>query len=62
MLMIAAGYEDDNDAARLRHDPAFKLALRRLPEGAALCLQATISRLENTSNTGTLQSVTPCSI
>ena len=29
MLMIAAGYEDANDAASLRHDPAFKLALRR---------------------------------
>ena len=27
MLMIAAGYEDGNDAASLRHDPAFKLAL-----------------------------------
>ena len=31
MLMIAAGYEDGNDAASLRHDPAFKLALGRLP-------------------------------
>jgi hypothetical protein len=47
MLMIAAGYEDGNDAASLRHDPAFKLALGRLPEGAALCSQPTISRLEN---------------
>ena len=47
MLMIAAGYEDANDAASLRHDPAFKLALGRLPGGAALCSQPTISRLEN---------------
>ena len=47
MLMIAAGYEDGNDADSLRHDPAFKLALGRLPDGAALCSQPTISRLEN---------------
>jgi hypothetical protein len=47
MLMIAAGYEDGNDAASLRHDPAFKLALGQLPQGAALCSQPTISRLEN---------------
>jgi hypothetical protein len=26
MLMIAAGYEDGNDASNLRSDPAFKLA------------------------------------
>jgi len=36
-----------NDADSLRHDPAFKLALGRLPNGAALCSQPTISRLEN---------------
>jgi hypothetical protein len=47
VLMIAAGYEDGNDAAALRHDPAFKLALDRLPEAGALCSQPTISRLEN---------------
>ena len=47
MLMIAAGYEDGNDAGGLRHDAAFKLALGRLPDGAALCSQPTISRLEN---------------
>ena len=33
MLMIAAGYEDGNDADSLRHDPVFKLALDRLPDG-----------------------------
>src|SRR3712207_399673 len=47
MLMIAAGYEDGNDADNLRHDPLFKLALDWLSDGAALCSQPTISRLEN---------------
>ena len=47
MLMIAAGYEDGNDADSLRHDPVFKLALDQLPDGTALCSQPTISRLEN---------------
>src|SRR5215210_361491 len=41
-LMIAAGYEDGNDADSLRHDAAFKLALGRLPDDAALCSQPTI--------------------
>src|SRR5207248_4791716 len=36
MLMIAAGYEDGNDADSLRADPMFKLALDRSP---ALTLQ-----------------------
>jgi hypothetical protein len=47
MLMIAAGYEDGNDADSLRGDPMFKLALNRLPSGEDLCSQSTISRLEN---------------
>lgn len=48
IMMIAAGYEDGNDAASLRHDPSFKIALERNPEtGAALCSQPTISRMEN---------------
>jgi hypothetical protein len=47
MLMIAAGYEDGNDADGLRHDPVFKLALDRLSDDGALCSQPTISRLEN---------------
>lgn len=47
MLMIAAGYEDGNDAETLRHDPMFRLAMGRLPEDSALCSQPTISRLEN---------------
>jgi hypothetical protein len=47
LLMIAAGYEDGNDAGSLRHDPLFKLASGRLPDAAALCSQPTLSRLEN---------------
>jgi len=47
MLMIAAGYEDANDAGALRRDPVFKMALERLPDGAELCSQPTLSRLEN---------------
>src|SRR5690349_6717900 len=47
LLMIAAGYEDGNDADRLRTDPLFKLAMERLGSEAALCSQPTISRLEN---------------
>src|SRR5215208_3410654 len=47
MLMIAAGYEDGNDADALRGDPMFELALDRLPSDEELCSQSTISRLEN---------------
>lgn len=46
-LMIAAGYGDANDAGALRRDPVFKMALERLPGGADLCSQPTLSRLEN---------------
>lgn len=47
-LAIAAGYPDANDCDTLRRDPAFKMAVGRLPEsGADLCSQPTISRLEN---------------
>ena len=47
-LLIAAGYEDANDCDALRADPAFKIAVGRLPESEAdLCSQPTISRLEN---------------
>ena len=28
---LACGYEDVNDAARLKHDPALKLVMHRLP-------------------------------
>jgi hypothetical protein len=47
-LMIAAGYAGANDCDALRADPAFKLAVGRLPEsGADLCSQPTMCRLEN---------------
>ena len=47
-LLIAAGYPDANDCDALRTDPAFKMAVGRLPEtGEALCSQPTMSRLEN---------------
>ena len=48
VLLIAAGYPDGNDCDALRSDPAFKMAVGRLPEsGEDLCSQPTISRLEN---------------
>ncbi len=34
-LLIAAGYEDGNDCDALRADPAFKMAIGRLPESGA---------------------------
>ena len=47
-LLIAAGYPDGNDCDALKADPAFKMAIGRLPEsGEDLCSQPTISRLEN---------------
>jgi len=47
-LLIAAGYPDGNDCDALRADPAFKMAVGRLPaSGADLCSQPTMSRLEN---------------
>jgi hypothetical protein len=54
MLMIAAGYEDGNDANQLRRDPMFKLAMDRLPDDADLCSQPTISRFENLPDAGAL--------
>ena len=48
MFLIAAGYEDGDDCDAMREDPAFKLAVGRLPESdAPLCSQPTMSRLEN---------------
>jgi hypothetical protein len=47
-LLIAAGYPDANDCDGLRVDPAFKMAVGRLPEsGEDLCSQPTMCRLEN---------------
>src|SRR5665213_705467 len=50
LLMIAAGYEDGNDANGLRIDPIFKMALDLSPSDRELCSQSTISRLENLPN------------
>ncbi len=46
LYQIAAGYEDVNDADRLRHDPTFQVVASdgRAPLGS----QPTLSRLENT--------------
>lgn len=46
IALICAGYEDANDATTLRHDPAFQLALGRVPGKAALASQPTLSRFE----------------
>jgi hypothetical protein len=54
LLMIAAGYEDGNDASSLRSDPMFKMALDLTPSDRELCSQSTISRLENVPDTRTL--------
>src|SRR5829696_1077913 len=55
-LLIAAGYPDGNDCDALKSDPAFKMAVGRLPEsGADLCSQPTISRLENLPGTTALK-------
>ena len=48
VFQIACGYEDQDDADTLRHDPLLKLVCGRLPEtGADLASQPTFSRLEN---------------
>jgi hypothetical protein len=47
IYQIIAGYEDANDADRLRHDPAFQI-LADQPVGEALGSQPTLSRWENT--------------
>jgi hypothetical protein len=48
VYQIALGYEDCNDATRLRHDRAFKVVCDRLPDDeAGLSSQPTLSRMEN---------------
>jgi hypothetical protein len=47
IYQIALGYEDCNDADRLRADPALKLAVGRAPAEVDLASQPTLSRLEN---------------
>jgi hypothetical protein len=45
VYQIAAGYEDANDATRLRHDPTLQVVAGRI--GQPLASQPTLSRLEN---------------
>lgn len=48
LYQIACGYEDQNDATTLRHDPLLKQVCGRLPlTGTPLASQPTLSRLEN---------------
>jgi hypothetical protein len=48
VFQIACGYEDQDDADRLRTDPLLKLVCGRLPDsGVPLASQPTMSRLEN---------------
>jgi hypothetical protein len=48
VFQIACGYEDQNDAQALRHDPLFRAACDRLPdETKGLSSQSTLSRLEH---------------
>jgi hypothetical protein len=53
---IALGYEDCNDANRLRHDPVLKTSCDRLPDDpAGLSSQPTLSRFENSVDWPTLR-------
>jgi len=48
MFAIAQGYEDNNDAATLARDPAFKIMAGKAPDSAGdLASQPTLSRFEN---------------
>jgi hypothetical protein len=54
VFQITCGYEDQDDADTLRHDPLLKWVCGRRPEsGAALASQPTLSRLENAVNART---------
>jgi hypothetical protein len=53
VFAIACGYEDANDAARLRSDPTHKLVSDRDPKkGMDLASQPTLSRFENSVTAG----------
>jgi hypothetical protein len=57
LYQIALGYEDCNDADRLRHDPLLKSVCDRTPTDAGLSSQPTLSRLENTIEGRTLRAI-----
>jgi hypothetical protein len=51
VYQIALGYEDQNDADRLRHDPLLRGACDRLPEDRrGLSSQPTLSRMEHAAS------------
>ena len=47
VVQIAMGWEDQNDADRLRDDPAYKIAADRQPDEEPLSAQSTLSHFEN---------------
>lgn len=47
VYQIACGYEDVNDATRLRHDPLLRVVVGRALDGQPLASQPTLSRFEN---------------
>ena len=52
---ISNGYEDANDAAKMKGDPVLKMACGRAPvKDADLASQPTLSRFENSVRRGTL--------
>jgi hypothetical protein len=56
LYQIALGYEDCNDADRLRSDPLLKTVCDRAPEDpAGLSSQPTLSRFENAADPGTIK-------
>jgi len=57
LYQIIAGYEDANDAARLRHDLVFKAIVGRNPEDNDLGSQPTFSRLENRVDRSTVEAL-----
>lgn len=54
---ILCGYEDANDCNLLRSDSALKMSVGRLPSGADLCSQPTMTRLENHVSKRTLYNI-----
>jgi hypothetical protein len=51
VMSIALGYEDTNDAAKLRSDPAIKITAEKLPlSDPMLASQPTLSRFENATD------------
>jgi hypothetical protein len=56
IFQIALGYEDCNDADRLRHDPLLKTVCDRTPQDPqGLSSQPTLSRFENAQDGATLR-------